>query len=374
MKNNSAPGLDGIATELLKYGTEDAIDAVTDLIVEVFNTNEIPSSWLSTIQIPIPKTRGPQSTNDYRRITLCSTAYKIYARILLDRLERQLPPLPAYQMAFQAKRSAADQIFVLRRVLDERWRKGAPTIIVSLDLKQAFDRINTTKTAAILMTMGVSKALINRIIKACLTEETSVQWFGQRTQSIRKTKGIKQGCPLSPIIFIIMLHSVLTTLREFLPELNIEQLASIALPLVLAYADDLLFLCTRMEDVERIISTLEPLLASIGLEINTDKSKVLFRDPFNTKNVAPEEIQTFGKYKLPVVTKIRYLGAYITSSLTRKETTRERIRKAYSAFYSLTSFLRDHSIRWATIKKTVPYANHSNSNVLDGSSDCPQKQ
>lgn len=59
-------------------------------------------------------------------------------------------PLPAYQLAFQNKRIATDQIFVLRRILDERWRKGCKTILVSINLKQAFDRIDITETATIL--------------------------------------------------------------------------------------------------------------------------------------------------------------------------------------------------------------------------------
>lgn len=175
---------------------------------------------------------------------------------------------------------------MLRRILDERWRKGCKTILVSLDIKQAFDKLDISKAGEILIDMGVSKALVNRIIEACLHEITSVQWYGQRTRSFKKMKGVKQGCPLSPQLFILMLHHVLASVQEFIPELKLSHEGSLKLPCILGYADDLMFICRTEEEVERLLEILEPLLYSIGLEINVRKTKVLYRDPDLTNNRA----------------------------------------------------------------------------------------
>lgn len=242
--------------ELLKYASENVQDDLTHLIKEVFRTNDVPEAWTKTVQVPIPKVPNAATVDDYRCITLCPAAYKIYAKILLKRLRENIDPLPSYQMAFQSKRSAADQIFVLRRILDERWRKGVKTIIVSIDLKQAFDRIDTSKAAEILDKLGVPRALINRIIKACLCEDTSIQWFGQRTTTKSKHRGIKQGCPLSPELFILMLHYVLKELQGSWPEIRLEHGGNMRLPCILCYADDILFLCNNEEDVERLLELL----------------------------------------------------------------------------------------------------------------------
>uniref|UniRef100_A0A0N8ES07 Putative reverse transcriptase n=1 Tax=Aedes aegypti TaxID=7159 RepID=A0A0N8ES07_AEDAE len=350
-RNNCAPGLDNVHNEFLKYGSEELLDTITDLIREVFRTNTVPKSWRETVQIPIPKIHNAQNIDDYRCITLCPSIYKIYSKILLDRLRNQIDPIPAYQMAFQAKRSAADQIFVLRRILDERWRKGCKTIIVSLDIKQAFDRLDISKAGQILLDMGVSKALVNRIINACLQEKTSLQWYGQRTRSIKKMKGVKQGCPLSPQLFILMLHHVLMSVQQFIPELKLTHEGSIKPPCILGYADDVTFICRSEEEVEKLLDILEPLLHSVGLEINVKKTKVLYRDPELTNNVAPEKMGKFGKYELPVVTTLKNLGAQITSSLTRGATTADRIRKAQKAFHHLCSFLKQHPLKLAVILK-----------------------
>lgn len=351
MKNNAAPGTDGLPAELFKYGTESLIEALLEIISKAFEENVIPTNWTWTLQVPIPKINNPLKVDDYRCITLCNIAYKIYACILLNRLKNQLPAMLSYQMAFQESRSASDQLFVLRRIIDERWRKGCPTILVSIDLKQAFDTIEVSKLAPILQQMGVSPALINRIVEACLVEVTSLQWYGQRTPTISKGKGIKQGCPLSPRLFILMLHHVLMTLKEFVPEMNFEHIGRIILPCILAYADDILILCENEEDVGKLIEILEPLLASVGLQINTTKTKVLFRNPYDIKNTAPDCTKQFGKYNLAVVTKLRYLGAFITSSLTRKEITAERIKKAKKAFHALCSFLRKYKLKWEVVKR-----------------------
>lgn len=350
-RNKGAPGLDGMRNEFLKYGSEALLEELTKLLKEVFRTNQIPSSWNTTLQVPIPKVQNAKHVEDYRCITLCGVAYKVYAKILLNRLREQTQPIPFYQMAFQSRRSATDQIFVLRRIIDERWRKGCQTILVSLDLKQAFDNVDTSKAIPILQDLGTSKALINRILKACLMESTSVQWFGQRTTTRKKSRGIKQGCPISPDIFILILHHVLTTLKDLWPELQLGQGHNIKLPCILGYADDLLVILDKEEDVEKLLDLIIPLLASIGLELNTKKTKVLYRDPYDTNNTAPDTMRNFGKYELAVVTTLKYLGAYITSSLTRGSTTSERINKAYKAFHHLCSFLTEHKLKWEVVKK-----------------------
>lgn len=176
---------------------------------------------------PDPNTNNsPKSTLDYRKITLCNTIYKIYAKFLLDKLSESIEEMPLYQAGFQKNRSTDDQIFIAKSILDERWRKGKTTYILSIDLKQAFDKLQLGHIPTIIQYKGVPNYLINRIIKACLTEKICIQWFGKKTDSVKKTRGVKQGCPLSPIIFTIALGNY-----------NLQG-EIINLPMILAYADD----------------------------------------------------------------------------------------------------------------------------------------
>lgn len=66
MKNNAAPGTDGLPAELFKYGTEELVDALWETMKKAFVENVIPKSWTNTLQIPIPKIGNPQKVEDYR--------------------------------------------------------------------------------------------------------------------------------------------------------------------------------------------------------------------------------------------------------------------------------------------------------------------
>ena len=218
----------------------------------------MPPRLLETVQIPIPKNPRPKNADEYRRITLCSVIYKIYARYLLEQLEIHLGDVDNYQFAYHNNRSAEDQIFIVRQMLDERWRKGRTTYIVSLDLLQAFDTIDLRVVPETLSRLGVPPYLINRIVSACLTERTSLQWFGQRTETYNKVTGIKQGCPLSPKLFVYLLDQALQRLKQLMPELQLGQTQRIKLPCLRVYADDILLIVTDPAQIPRLLNLIGP--------------------------------------------------------------------------------------------------------------------
>lgn len=128
MRNGTAPGQDHIPPELFKFGPPELFEIVRVLLSRAWCTNVIPDSWLHTTQVPLPKKSVPNSIDDFRRITLSNAIYKIYASYLLGQLERYI-----------------GDIFTLRRISEERWRKGLPTYVMSIDLRKAFDRLILTK-------------------------------------------------------------------------------------------------------------------------------------------------------------------------------------------------------------------------------------
>lgn len=178
---------------------------LTHIDEQTWITNDVPSEWLNTTQTPLHKVPKPKDLNDYRRIALSNAMYKVYASYLLQQLRRYIPDIPSYQAGFLPNRSTDGRVFTLHRVSEERWKKGWPTYILVLDLNKAFDRVNTHRLAMVLQHYGVPAYLINRIISAILQENTSVIWNGQRTHGHQRTQGVvKQGCPISPFIFVIM--------------------------------------------------------------------------------------------------------------------------------------------------------------------------
>ena len=348
MRNGTAPGVDAINIELLKSAPEPFISELTALIGDIWINNEIPSEWLTTVQIPIPKKARPTSISDFRRITLCSVAYKLYTMFILDQIFAYFE-VPLYQAGFQRNRSTDDQIFVVKRILEERWRKGLTTYVLAIDLKQAFDKVQHKDLATILSHYGVPRYLINRIITACLTEETMVQSEGRCTTRQRKTIGVKQGCPLSPNLFVLVLHAILETVAEALGNYDLSG-TNISLPFLLAYADDLLLLADNMQDLHKFIDEFSDVAQEVGLSINPQKCELLIRNPNNPETNHPPSLPV-GRFNITRVNKLKYLGVYLTNNLNRPMIVRERIKTAYKIAHSLLPFLREHSLPLALIQK-----------------------
>lgn len=306
MKSGKAPGTDKITIDILKVLPSDLYSDLLQIIQEIWINNAPPDEWRTTLQFPIPKKAKPTTPGDFRRITLTNVIYRVISYIFLQRLDSMIPALGDYQAAFLHNRSADDHIYTLRRVLEEEWNVGNYLMVASLDLEKAFDNVDLRVAVIILKGLGIPHHFINRIIHICMWEQTKVLWFNQTTPSVNKSKGVKQGCPLSPRIFTLVLDAIITTLAE---ELNISLKFEneLGLPLILAYADDLVIISRSKQQIKAILQKLFELLETVGLKCNTNKSYIVLRDPLNN---APEagEFVDFGDFKLKVSDEVRYLG------------------------------------------------------------------
>lgn len=150
LKNGKATGVDELHSEFFKYGSEEMLEELHCIISKVWKENQLPDEWKHVVLVPIPKVKRPNSISDYRKICLSCTAYKVYASWILEKLQLLMKPIGVHQAAFLAGRSTIDHIFVLQRLLQERWNEGKSLILMSLDLEKAFDRVSLTSLPAIL--------------------------------------------------------------------------------------------------------------------------------------------------------------------------------------------------------------------------------
>ncbi|GBP30096.1 Retrovirus-related Pol polyprotein from type-2 retrotransposable element R2DM; Endonuclease [Eumeta japonica] len=178
--------------------------------------------------------------------------------------------------------STDDHIFVVRRVLDEKWKAGKPAYVLQLDIEKAFDSVDFCALYDILRTRA-NTTLANSIM-SCLKENTSILWFGQKTQNIAKEKGVKQECPLSPRLFTIVLDDVLRTLEELVIEIRLDQDAKINIPVILSFAD-IIIIGDSTTVFTNLMKNLKELVISVALKLNETKTKMLVRDPIN-KSIA----------------------------------------------------------------------------------------
>jgi hypothetical protein len=342
MKNNKTPGLDNMCIEFLK-SSEVLCYKLYKFIRRAYLTNEIPLEWQHTYSIPIPKTKTPKSTSDFRRLTMCSNGNKIYTALLMNILRNYLPSLPYYQSGFISNRSTNDLCFVMRNVLDYRWSRGRITYVISLDLKKAFDTVLTSKLPEVLLSYNVPHFMINRVIAAVLTEFNSIYWKGQLSHPISKSLGIKQGCKISPELFIYILNVAVSKTKQELLSYQINLCIGkdddeLLLPAFLAYADDCYLLCHDIHQGLFIVTVLMKHLSEFGLQVNYDKSSVLIKDPSNSTHPSSFPL---GDSSIPVVANLKVLGSPINSNMNRKSSVKPRILTAMKLFRVLLPYLKN---------------------------------
>lgn len=167
---------------------------------------------------------------------------------------------------------------------------------------------------------------------------------------VNKGKGVKQGCPLSPRLFTILMHHVLCKLKEKFPEITLGIGHSIKLPIILAYADDILIICKDIKLLSRITATLKQLFADVGLTVHPKKSELLVRDPKSTK-VAVEETFNIASMEMKSLPIIRYLGIYLTSTLNRPENVKRRCLQGVKVGKMILPFIRKNKPPWPLARR-----------------------
>jgi hypothetical protein len=111
MKNKKAADADSIAAELLKNGGPNLVEVLHAVIQQAWNSETLPRSWTEGVLCPVYKKGDKLDCKNYRRICLLNVTYKVFAKILYDRL------LPHANAAVIAK-STTDQLYALRQILE----------------------------------------------------------------------------------------------------------------------------------------------------------------------------------------------------------------------------------------------------------------
>ncbi|KAM3277337.1 hypothetical protein ACQJBY_045287 [Aegilops geniculata] len=216
------------------------------LVRNFYITGILPSHINDTHIALIPKKLVPLVPTDYRPISLCNVIYKIIAKTLANRLKAHLPGYihPSQQAITEGCRFS-NNIIIAQEIMHSfnlnNWINEA--FMVKIDLAKAFDRIEWNFIVAALSRKGLHGHFIN-LIYACISSPIfSVIINGQCYARFRNNRGIRQGCPLSPYLFVLAINKLSISLQEAMTN---NQLVGITLgpncPPIhsLMFADDLL--------------------------------------------------------------------------------------------------------------------------------------
>jgi hypothetical protein len=162
LKSCKSPDTDQIPAELIKAGGETLFSEIHKLICSIWNKEELPQQWKDQFT-----KRAIRHCNNYRGISLLSTAYKILSNILLAGLNPYVNEVTEdHQCGFRRNRSTTDQIFYIRQILEKKWEYNGTMHQLFIDFKKAYESVKREVLYNILIEFGISKKLV-RLIKMC---------------------------------------------------------------------------------------------------------------------------------------------------------------------------------------------------------------
>lgn len=368
MANGKAPGVDGIPAEIYKECSANLLPWLADLFEAIWKEAEVPQDFKDAIIVHIYKRKGDRSCCDsHRGISLLSTAGKILARVLLNRLSDhayQSGVIPESQCGFRAARGTMDMAFAVRQIQEKCREQHRDLYMIFIDLTKAFDSVSRHGLWLVLKKIGCPEKFV-RVVQSLHDGMHGQIIDGAEMSTIFDiTNGTKQGCVLAPLLFSIFFSLMLLVafkdcdlgipirFRTDGSVFNLRRLqartkTSAAIIRDLLYADDCALMAHTQEDAQHLFSRFCYAAVRFGLTVSLTKTEVMFQ-PAN-RSTAVQPVILAGETVLPVVEKFCYLGSTLSSDATLDNDISLRISKASQSFGRLSKRLwDDHGIRLET--------------------------
>lgn len=245
--SDKAPGPDGFNFHFIKNSWDIMKDDIFRMVKEFWATARLPKGSNIAFIALIPKNESPEGFKDFRPISMVGCLYKIIAKILASRLQSVMNSIiNPFQSSFVCGRQILDGAMVAAELIESCKRHNSEAILLKLDFHKAFDNVSWNFLEWALTQMGFPRQWINWILACVTSASASVLINGSPSPPIKLQRGLRQGDPLSPFLFDIVVE-VLHLVIERAISLNcwegIEVCPGGKKISHLQYADDTLVFC-----------------------------------------------------------------------------------------------------------------------------------
>ncbi|KAA3453752.1 reverse transcriptase [Gossypium australe] len=300
MGPTKAPGLDGLPALFFQQYWHIMGKEVLDFCLGILNGNKVVDLANVTEIMLIPKTLNPSSLVNFRPISLCSVLYKIVAKTIANKMQNVIGLcIDEVQSAFVPGHLIIDNVLLAYDILHtfrqkRTGKKGYMT--VKLDMSKAYDRVEWNFVKEMMPKMGFAHEWMGLIMKCITSVSYAVNINGYRGRVFQPTRGLRQGDPLSPFLFLIC-NKGLSSLMRVANQAGLVKGARVSRrgPEVshLLFADDCMMFGEATEQGARNLKDiLEEYENCSGQCVNFNKSTIFYSS--NTSADAKETVSLLG--------------------------------------------------------------------------------
>lgn len=243
-------------------------------LVLVFNTMlqfgvtpEVLKSCRTTL---IPKGGDPLEVGNWRPITISSVLVRLFHRVLGKRLSSL--DYHENQRGFRQVDGVLLNNLTLQTIIKQRRSGLRPYNIISIDLRKAFDTVSHRSIERAMTRFGVDDTFKRYVMDTYRNSRTVITVGGKSTKNINMNRGVKQGDPLSPYLFNMVVDELICKLEEDIQGLPVVDGRKVS---VLGYADDLILLSDSFNDGNKQLRTAVGFFERRGMSINAGKSAAI---------------------------------------------------------------------------------------------------
>lgn len=318
IRAHSAKGLDEIPPGLVKRLGQNARETLASIFTGIIHGDPIPEDWRRGKVCLVPKRGGnSDQLHDYRPLTVTSVLYRLFTQVIkrwMSGWAETQGPLTELQNGFRRNRRGEDNLFVLIQSIEIARRESRGLIACFLDVAKAYDSVPHGHLLSRMEDLNMPPVWIELLRRLYTGNTVETTFGGTRTRPVTVQRGLKQGCPLSPLLYMLytagLEHALLDSGVGFKLNWSDDGTPTTWTLPGLVFADDLVLLAENKAQLQHLVETSANHLDTLGLAFNPKKSAVLrfSGDCGEAALVLPNGEE------LPRLEEYRYLGVILSTS------------------------------------------------------------
>ncbi len=351
MKNNKAPGPDGIPIEFYKaifsdMENESNITNAQHCLEIIFNKiwdGSFPRNWNSAAIVSIPKKGDLSDCNNYRGISLINVGLKILSKIVTDRISKYAFShnfIRPEQFGFRNREECISLFISIRDICQRRKFANKFTYVAFLDLKKAYDSVPIFNILTKLYNLGIRGKCFDFLSNLYLTSKARARLLDMLSEEFPIKRGVRQGCPLSPILFNLFINDVLDGCDKYGVKIGDKKCCGGL------FADDIVLIAPTAKKLQKLLRRVLHWANINEMSFGIAKCATMVIKPLNFRKTPDYEDPTFyfNMHSLPKVSCYTYLGIPFSDDLSLQPILSNMYTKVNKSLNSFRGFLTNNTI------------------------------